>query len=247
MRRLVLVPIATVVLMMVPGMARATTSTSCDFDSGTATVTATIGSGQSPTLKRSGDAIEFDRSACGAATVMNTDTINVAAPDHVTTEGITVSIAGGPFAPGKTSEADGNDEIEIALSLDSDEPLTVRGSAGPDAIRIRGTGTDQIPGSSPSDLELTYPLTTATKTLLGGAGDDILEMDNVYTSVVDGGDGNDTISPANFAPSSYDGGDGADTIDYSSALLAFGVTVHADVGGQQPRVATTGVASRSTH
>ncbi len=34
--------------MSVPGVARATTSTSCTFDSDAATVTATIGSGQSP-------------------------------------------------------------------------------------------------------------------------------------------------------------------------------------------------------
>ena len=67
-------------------------------------MTATIGSGQSPTLERSGDAITFDGSPCGDATVTNTDTINVAAPDVATIEGLTVSMAGGQFAPGKTAE-----------------------------------------------------------------------------------------------------------------------------------------------
>lgn len=159
----------------------------------------------------------FAGSECGVATVTNTDTINVSAPDHVTTEGLTVSIAGGQFVPGKTAEDDGTDEIEIALSLDGNEPLTVLGSSGPDTIKMRGTGTDLIPSANPSELEITYALSTATKSLAGGAGGDVLRMDNVYTSVVDGGEDNDTITAANFASSSYAGGAGTDTIRYDAA------------------------------
>jgi Ca2+-binding RTX toxin-like protein len=227
-RRFLLVPIATVVLLSVPNVARASTATSCTFDGGTATVTATIGSGQSPTLERSGDAIVFDGGACGAATVTNTDTINVSAPDHVTTEGLTVSIAGGQFAPGKTAEVDGTDEIEIALSLDGDEPLKVVGSSGPDTITMRGYGTDLTSNSTSGEFEITYPLTTATKSLDGGAGDDTLRMDNVYTSDVHGGPGDDTIEAAIFAPSTYDGGADRDTIRYTAAS---GVIVHATAPG----------------
>ena len=227
-RRLFLLPIAVIVLTMMPGVAHASTSTSCTFDSSTATVTATIGSGQSPTLERSGDAITFDGSACGAATVTNTDTVNVSAPDHVTTEGLTVSIASGPFAPGRTSEIDGTDEIEIAASLEGVEPLTVIGSGGPDSITIRADGADLIPSSNPQEFEVTFPTTTATKTLFGGAGNDILWMEGAYTSVVDAGDGDDTITPGNYAASSYDGGPGTDTIRYDASGA---ITVHATASG----------------
>ena len=226
MRRLLLVPIV-LGLISVPGVARATTATSCTFDSGTATVTATIGSGQSPTLERSGDAITFDGSPCGVATVTNTDTINVAAPDVATIEGLTVSMAGGQFAPGKTAEVDGTDEIEIDAGLSTDEPLTVVGTTGPDTITMRGQGADLIPGT-PSEWEITYPLTAAKKSVFGDAGDDFIRMDNVYESEVHGGQGDDTIEAAIFAPSNYDGGADADTIRYTAASV---LTAHATASG----------------
>lgn len=190
-------------------------------------MTATIGSGQSPTLERSGDAITFDGSPCGDATVTNTDTINVAAPDVDTFEGLTVSLAGGQFAPGKTAEADGTDEIEINTALSTDEPLVVVGTSGPDTITMRGYGADLISGA-PSEFEITYPLAAAKKSVVGDSGDDFIRMDNVYESEVHGGQGEDTIEAANFAASNYDGGADADTIRYLAASL---LTVHATASG----------------
>ena len=97
---------------------------------------------------------------------MNTDTINVAAPDVATIEGLTVSMAGGQFTPGKTAEVDGTDEIEIDAGLSTDEPLTVVGTTGPDTITMRGQGADLIPGT-PSEWEITYLLTAAKKSVSG--------------------------------------------------------------------------------
>src|SRR6476659_9968619 len=115
--------ISVITVWVAPGVAQASAATSCSFDAGTATVTAVIGSGESATLIRNGSAIEFGGSACGAATVANTDQVNIDLPDQTTTESLTISMANGAFAPGETAEGDGSDEIEIAITglLSADE------------------------------------------------------------------------------------------------------------------------------
>ncbi|HLB39491.1 MAG TPA: hypothetical protein VJM84_03490 [Actinomycetota bacterium] len=236
MRRLFLVPIATVLIATMPIPASATTSTSCTFDSGSATVTATVGSGASPTLERSGETITFDGSSCGTATVTNTDAITVSAPDVATSEGLTISIAGGQFAPGKTPEADGNDEIEITINLAETEPLTVRGSDGPDDLAMSGKWIDLTVGRV-GEFEAVRTVMTANSPsiLIGAGGDDHLWTAQKYEftsfapiSDVRGGPGDDTIEPAMYAPSSYDGGSGTDTIRYAAAN---GIILHATASG----------------
>lgn len=199
-------------------------------------MTATIGSGQSPTLERSGDAITFDGGACGAATVTNTDAIKVTAPDADTLEGLTISIAGGQFAPGKTTEADGDDEIEIEINLAETEPLTVQGSSGPDDLAMSGKWIDLSDnGSGEFEAVRTVMTGNSPSILVGGGGDDHLWTSEkfLFTSFapisdVRGGPGDDTIEPAMYSSSSYDGGSGTDTIRYTAAN---GVIVHATASG----------------
>lgn len=199
-------------------------------------MTATIGSVQSPSLERSGDAITFDGGACGAATVTNTDAIKVTAPDADTLEGLTISIAGGQFAPGKTTEADGDDEIEIQINLAETEPLTVLGSSGPDDLAMSGKWIDLSDnGSGEFEAVRTVMTGNSPSILIGGGGDDHLWTSEkfLFTSFapisdVRGGPGDDTIEPAMYSPSSYDGGSGTDTIRYTAAD---GVIVHATAPG----------------
>jgi Ca2+-binding RTX toxin-like protein len=234
-RRLLLLPITTVVLLSVPNAARAATATACSFDGGTATVTATIGSSESPTLERSGGAIAFDGSPCGAATVTNTDTVNVSAPDQATTEALTISIAGGQFGPGKTTEGDGSDEIEITVTLQAPEALTIIGSAGADDITFLGDVVDLSAGPA-GEFEVTRTGfdNTTPSVLSGGAGNDHLRMSALVTSsdfstnsTVSGGDGDDDIVASPYTNASYDGGAGTDTVSYPNLWTATeGITVH---------------------
>ena len=220
--------LALVTVLAAPDVAQASVPTSCSFDAGTATITAVVGSGDSATLIRNGSAIEFGGSACGAATVTNTDQINIGLPDQTTTESLTISMANGAFSPGKTPEGDGSDEIEIAITglLAADEQLTFVGTSGDDTIVVDFTGTDLLPGTT-GEQEVAYPGASNTKEVDAGAGADTVQIRSAYSSVVHAGDGDDSIMPGCYADSSYDGGAGTDTMDYSACSVAFGITVHA--------------------
>jgi Ca2+-binding RTX toxin-like protein len=235
LRRLARVCLLAFAISLLPTtFANASATTSCSFDSGTATVTATIGSNDSPTLLRSGNAITFGGAACDAATVTNTDTINVSAPDPASSEGLTISIAGGQFAPGKTAEGDGSDEIEIALTLAADEPLTIIGSSDADDLTALGDVVDLKPGTA-SEYEVSrsaFDDTTPT-TLIGGQGNDHLNMTTPFNSsdfstnsTVLAGPGDDVITPSPYKGSLYDGGNGADSISYPNLWDGEGIMVH---------------------
>jgi Ca2+-binding RTX toxin-like protein len=91
-----------------------------------------------PTIARGGtgtspdDPVVVDGVPCGAATVSTVERILVEAY----WDRVTVSLAGGPLAPGRTDEPGGSDEIEIAPSPISRAPISldVRGTLGPDRI-----------------------------------------------------------------------------------------------------------------
>jgi Ca2+-binding RTX toxin-like protein len=224
--------ISAITVWLTPSVAQASVATSCLFDAGTATVTAVFGSGESATLIRNGSAIEFGGSACGAATVTNTDQINIDLPDQNTTESLTISMANGAFAPGKTPEGDGSDEIEIAVTglWSGDEQLTFVGTGGDDTITVGFSGADLVPGTA-GEQEVTYPGAANTKEVDAGAGNDTVWMERAYSSIVNAGDGDDSILAGCFADSTYDGGAGTDTMDFSACDVPFGVTVHALGGG----------------
>jgi hypothetical protein len=84
----------------------------CSFDAGTATVTVTPLDGSADIIRR-GDAIAVDGVDCGAATVTNTDTVDVVPS---TGDAVTIDLRGGPFAPGLTDEGDGSSEIEFFIT-----------------------------------------------------------------------------------------------------------------------------------
>ncbi len=202
--------IALALVALTPTVARAGVTTSCSFDPGTATVTATVASGASAALERSGTAITFAGVPCGGADVTNTDQISISAPDTTTSETITISMAGGTFAHGKTAEGDGSNEIEIAVNRHTEDVLGFVGTSGPDSIHADATGADLIPGS-PGENEVTYAIVADLVTLDGGQGDDSLFLRAYQASVAGGQDDDDVIGQASFA-STFAGDAGNDSV-----------------------------------
>jgi Ca2+-binding RTX toxin-like protein len=154
--------------------------------------------------------------AGGVPTVLNTDTIHVvfSKSDNRTVE---MRLAGGPFAPGVTPEADGAPEIEIDVRGESGLSLDVIGTAGPDQLRWVAAGdaaglnlNPQAPGDHDADV-------------MSAPGPD--EIDTLL--VADGAGGDDTIIADPSAPGTGDafavGGSGDDVLgafgDGSSYLL----------------------------
>jgi Ca2+-binding RTX toxin-like protein len=219
MRRPLLL-VAALVLALVPRAASASVTTSCSFDAGTATVTAVLGSGASATLERSGDAIWFAGAPCGAADVFNTDTINVSAPDNATVETLTISLAGGDFAPGKTTEGDGTNELEIQTTMADDDPIVIGGSANDDVLLVGALGVDLQTSDGLEREVLFLPSSHAPKTLLGGPGADSLEL-LANSGSVEGGPGPDHLFAGISQPATYDGGQGLDRITYPDSSPIF--------------------------
>jgi hypothetical protein len=79
--------------------------------------------------------------------VTNTDQINISAPDTSTDETLTISEAQGTFAPGKTAEADGSDEIEQNDTFYGDPKthaiISVDGYQGSDTLDLSGAAEGQ--------------------------------------------------------------------------------------------------------
>lgn len=219
---LVAAAMSTVVVGLTPAVANASVATSCSFDAGTAAVTAVIGSGDNATLIRNGSAIEFGGAPCGAATVTNTDQINISAPDTSTDETLTISEAQGTFAPGKTAEADGSDEIEIVVDRSAEDILAFVGTSGTDSITVDPYGADLIAGA-PFEDEVSLAPVAGLVTLDGGGGDDVLSL-RAYEATVIGGPGDDQIAAGGSKASSYSGGTGVDSISFP---WTSGVVVHA--------------------
>ena len=207
---------ATLVAASIPATAQAAVATSCSFDAGTAKVTAAIGSGDSVVLERSGDAIMFGGTPCGAADVHNTDVIAVNGPNDLLDESLEVNLAGGSFAPGATTEADGTDEIEMQVTLYSGA-FTVQGGPGPDSIKMRTDGVDLTTATGPREYEIVpgssfgYYITDGDMQLNGGDGNDALAVDCRYC-VVYGDAGDDTVYPGPTGGVEYHGGGGEDTL-----------------------------------
>jgi hypothetical protein len=136
------------------------------------------------------------------ATTANTDRVNVFAQAKGASDGVVLDQSRGAFAPGATLEADGNSEIELALSGQSGH-LAVFGTPAADVIRVRSADR----------------LTTIGAITFGADSDD----DVTFTAsdvVLAGGDGADTLSGQGYSffgdearlPLGFSGGAGDDTI-----------------------------------
>jgi Ca2+-binding RTX toxin-like protein len=145
------------------------------------------------------------------ATTTNTDRISVFAQAKGASDGVVLDQARGAFAPGATPEADGNSELELAISGQSGH-LSVFGTPGDDVMRVSG------PGRSPAvsvlnfgaddDDDVTYAASDVS--LVGGDGADFLS-----------GQGYGQLRDATTLPLGFSGGAGDDVIEGGLAVDHF--------------------------
>lgn len=200
----------------------ANAAATCSFDEPTAAVQVTLVGGAPGVLSRAADAITLDGSACGTATVGNTDTISVGGTGQGQPDDFTVDLAGGPFAPGLTPETDGGEpEIEITVDLPGGGLVHVEGGPEADRITFGAAGANLNAGEPVGDADLVL-VGEGSFTVAGHEGADRLSVaggDGTGSAIpsipVNGGPGNDTLAGA-AGGSALDGGDGTDTVDYSA-------------------------------
>jgi Ca2+-binding RTX toxin-like protein len=155
-----------------------------------------LGSGDTATLARSGDAIQLDGAACGAATVNNTGRVTVTGSTG--NEKFVLDLRGGPFAPGSGAEATGTPEIEISVSLGAGtDRLAVLGTTGDDAFSLGSLGIN-LNGDDDADVILVATEKVAVTAFAGtdtvsGAGGAVTGTAFALPLVVWGGPGNDTV------------------------------------------------------
>jgi hypothetical protein len=135
------------------------------------------------------------------ASTANTDRINVFANAKGASDGVVLDQAKGAFAPGATPEADGNSEIELALSGQSGH-LSVFGTPGDDEMRVssveRAFSVGVLDFGTDDDDDVTF--TASDVSLAGGDGNDGLS-----------GEGFGLHSPARM-PLGFSGGAGDDAL-----------------------------------
>ncbi|HWM13426.1 MAG TPA: calcium-binding protein [Gaiellaceae bacterium] len=189
----------------------------CSYDAPSRTVTAQILAGGAATLRLSGDQIWYGGTpaACGAATRLNTDTIEVFGPAG-STETLTVDQSSGAFAPGVEVES-GTSEIELAVRLgDAADRIVVIGTAGDDRIAV---GQNGVALNADGDVDVTFLPLPARVEAHGLGGNDTLgrgangagaSFGGVLALL--GGDGNDSLLGA-LGADTLDGGAGADLLE----------------------------------
>lgn len=214
----------------------------CAFDEGTGVVTVAPAPLSPPyVIERSGDAIAVNGEACGDATVTTTETIEIVEADAIP---VVVSLAGGPFAPGASGEADGSPEIEFDFVGYSPD-VTFAGSSGDEHLTAGGTPDPEdlslnLNAAEPTqDVDVTFEIPPPDLTIQLGGGDDTYSETGIgevalplvaAAPTVRGGAGTDVMELAYGTHRSYLGGSGSDTLSFAG-LLAVCVPITRDGEG----------------
>ena len=191
MKRIALLVAAAVVPALSLSTAHAQSAPTCSFNAGSATLTVNV-NGQAAALSVAARAIRLNGTQCGAATVNNTNTIEVNGGPLA--DVVTVS---GTYAPGLSPEADGNSEIEMTFAL----------AGGKDIVKVNGSKNDDLLMFSQGGIDP------------GNDGDQDVTFNTVEVIRVYGKDGNDIIDASAYgwgAVFLY-GGNGDDTLIGSAA------------------------------
>jgi Ca2+-binding RTX toxin-like protein len=224
-----LIAIAGLLVLGIPGTSSAGVGSTCSFDEPTGLVSVDVAADDLVTLARSGDALTLDGAACQAATVTNTDLVEVNAVDMAATEIVVIDLSGGPLAPGSTDEADGSSEIEMDVDLKDmvEDAIRVVGTPGEDAItagsHVLEVATLNLNADeSVDDADVIVSGFLVSLDIHGHGGRDRLALSgpegfsSFGLEVLHGGPGaDDLIGVLEFEDSELDGGTGRDTADYS--------------------------------
>jgi hypothetical protein len=177
--------VAVVTTLMPAAPARA--QSTCRFDAATGVVEVTTsatpdGSGATY-LGRFGDTITMNGTACGAATVAATESVQIL--NRVDDGDVVLDLRNGLLAPGRTPEGGGESEIEVRLSGTAIHQLTFLFARGDDDVRL---WTSNLSGAWLANLT-------------PGADRDAdvaLEAHEVQSVVVVAGPGNDSVQSLGF-------------------------------------------------
>jgi hypothetical protein len=208
------------------------------------------------------------------ATTANTDRISVFAQAKGASDGVVLDQARGAFAPGATPEADGNSEIELALSGNSGH-LSVFGTPGDDVMRVAGPfrapSVSVLGFGSDEDDDVTFAAsdvslvggdgadflsgqgygqlrdaTTLPLGFSGGAGDDVIEG-GLAVDHFSGNAGNDSLRTNDGNPELVSGGPGVDTAVRDGADTLFDVesSVFGSASVGRVKLASKNVSARA--
>jgi len=183
----------------------------CAYNDTVGLVTVEIAAGGSATVDRDGDFIDVNGSRCTDvatdATVQSTEVINIV-PSGAGGQRAVLSLASGPFAPGRTDETGASDEIEIFVNLGGgNDSLRVAGSNQRDTM-VAGTlgGQSRVNLNADEEATVDYDLSVDDNVeglaINGnGKGDSISATGSFGTGtvlqraiVIAGGDGNDDLT-----------------------------------------------------
>ncbi len=196
----------------------ATAAESCAYDAGTQAVTATIAAGGQATLVVVGEELHFGASptACGLATVLNTDTITIAG-EVGSAETLVLDHRGGIFGPGATAEFN-TPEIEIATTLgDASDRVVVYATEGAD---VMAPGQNGMALNTDGDVDVTFSpgIFQLEAHMLGGndyfngRGQGGAGLHFLGPITLTGDDGDDTLLRGSSDPDAIDGGAGNDNL-----------------------------------
>src|SRR5436309_7211224 len=220
----------------------ASAATGCTYNAATQTVAFTLddngiltvgtGADNGKILWDNDTSLPASQGQCGAATVTNTDTVNVTGDGDPNT--FVMDETGGLFAPGNTSEASGSSEIEFSVDLAAGtDTYQLNGQNVADSIVVGNNSSAgqlavNIDGDDDPDLTST-DTNTEHVTVNANSGDDSVSFQGgsgtgaAYTApgagiiTANGGNNNDTIKPSLSANvDSWNGDSGLDTIDGSA-------------------------------
>jgi Ca2+-binding RTX toxin-like protein len=197
-------------------VATASAAVICSYDAASAVVTVTLDAGDSTTISRNGTAIEVGGVACDSADVTNTDSIQISGAAGFGT--VTISLAGGQFAPGKTAEAKGASEIEFTVDAGGAAgSVQVQGSNAHDVL-VFGAQKINLNGSeTPADVDVSLSAGAAIGGADAGLGPDLISL-RLGTGAAGGnylgGAGKDDFLANANGGASFDGGVERDTVDY---------------------------------
>ncbi|TML07841.1 MAG: calcium-binding protein [Actinobacteria bacterium] len=203
-----------------PGAAQAATTCSYNSFNHLATVT-TFASGDVASVARSGSAIQVNGVACGAATVTNTDLIEVSDASGGDST-LALDLSGGPLAPGFTAQfGDPSPTIKITYDgNDGNDTFEVFGSSQDDTIHLGASHVNLDVAADQNHADADVDLSEVeTADINGGGGSDVidatahLDTGAAFSGMLylEGALGDDTLTSGS-GPGEISGGAGNDTL-----------------------------------
>jgi hypothetical protein len=166
--------------------------------------------------------------ACGAATVTNTDRIDVGGT--ASGDVLVVDLTNGPFAPGMTGEAIGLSEIEVRVDLGVPanlDAVEVEGSEGNDVVDGGQNGVGALFTLNPdNDADLQLRRDPRTLTLRGNGGGDVIALGGIGLGLVPYG--GSSVLLGGFGSDALVGGDGRDRMVGGADLDSYDAGAAAD-------------------